>query len=360
MSCLDLEALRAELEEIDKRLIEILNERAVLALKIGDAKRALGLDLWDPSQEARVLKRASGLNRGPLSSEALEVIFREILSTCRAIQGPVRISFLGPEGSFSHLAALSQFGRDAFFSPCQTIAEVFRKTETGQSDWAVVPIENSTEGSVRSTMEELLSTPLMVRAEIILPISHCLVSKAPSIEKVERIYSHPQALGQCRGWLRENLPGRELVEVPSTSKGSLMAARDPSAAAIASPLACEIYGLKMLAETIQDSGNNVTRFLVLGKGMSDPTDDDKTSIIFSTRHRPGALCRALLPFAELGVNLLRLESHPIPQRPWEYMFFADLEGHASRDPLRKAMAHMEAQVTHLKLLGSYPKGRSGK
>lgn len=360
MNCSELERLRTELQEIDRQLVQMLNERARIALEIRDAKLSLGVETCDPSQEARVLKRVSSFNRGPLSSRALESIFREILSNCRAIQGPVKISFLGPEGSFSHMAAVEQFGSHALFCPCSTINEVFREAETGRTDWAVVPIENSAEGSVKATMEELLSTTLSVRAEVVLPISHCLASRAESLDKVERIYSHPQALGQCRRWLRENLPGREVVEVPSTSRGALMAKDDPTGAAIASPLVSEIYGLNLLAKSIEDSRFNITRFLVLGRGKSDPTNDDKTSMIFTTKHVPGALCKALLPFAELDVNILRIESYPIPQKPWEYMFFADVDGHVDRDPLKAAMAHLETQVTSLKLLGSYPKGLYGQ
>lgn len=351
-----LEELRLQLQEKDRQIVQLLNERASLAELIGKAKKAMGRELYDPVQEARVLARLQEFNHGPLSVRDLRDIFREILSCCRAIQESTSVAFLGPQGSFSHWAAMSHFGQASKFIPLATIQDVFRAAERGQAQWAVVPIENSAEGSVKVTLDGLVSTTLSVRGEVSVPITHCLLSKAPSLERIQRVYSHPQGLAQCQRWLKEHLPARELVEVSSTSEGAVRAAKDPKGAAVASRLSAELHGLQVLAEAIQDSSANTTRFLVLGRGKSEPTGKDKTSILFATRHLPGALCRALLPLAREGVNLLRIESYPMRDRAWEYLFFVDIQGHEADAPVSRALEKMEEEVTSLRLLGSYPKG----
>jgi len=351
-----LEMLRLQMREVDEAIVDLLNQRARLALSIGELKRSLGSQVYDPAQEARVLRRLGDFNHGPLPVQALEEIFREILSCCRAIQERVRVSFLGPPGSFSHWAALCGFGRSAEFLPLATIPEVIRAAERGQAQWAVVPIENSAEGSVKATLDGLVSTTLSVRGEVLVPIVHCLLSKASSLDRIHRVYSHPQGLAQCQSWLREHLPGRELVEVSSTSQGAARAAGDPDGAAVASRLSAELHGLQVLAEAIQGSSANMTRFLILGRGQSCPTGNDKTSILFATRHVPGALCMALSPLARQGLNLLRIESYPMRDRAWEYLFFADIQGHQADVPVSAALERMQPEVTLLRVLGSYPKG----
>lgn len=356
MRSASLEELRLQLERKDKEIMRLLNQRAGLAQLIGEAKRSMGLQVYDPAQEARVLARLREFNHGPLRMESLEWVFREILSCCRALQESTKAAFLGPEGSFSHWAAISHFGRASDLIPLATIQDVFHAAETGQVAFAVVPIENSAEGSVKATLDGLITTTLNVRAEILLPVTHCLLSRAASLDHIQRVYSHQQGLAQCQRWLREHLPGRQLVEVSSTSQGALMAAEDPSGAAVAGRLSAELHDLRVLAEAIQDSSSNTTRFLVLGRGHSEPSGNDKTSVLFATKHMPGALCRALAPLAREGVNLLRIESYPMRDRPWEYLFFADIQGHRTHARVSKALEAMERKVTSFRFLGSYPKG----
>ncbi len=350
-----LEELRLQLEEKDRQIVQLLNDRAKIAGLIGEAKKAMGREVYDPVQEVRVLARLQAFNHGPLSMEYLRDIFREILSCCRAIQEPARVAFLGPQGSFSHLAAMTHFGQASQFVDLATIQDVFRAAETGHAQWAVVPIENSAEGSVKATLDGLVSTTLKVRGEVSVRITHCLLSKAHCLEPIERVYSHPQGLAQCQRWLKEHLPGRQLVEVSSTSEGALRAARDPQGAAVASRLSARLHNIQVLAEAIEDSPANTTRFLVLGKGQSESTGNDKTSLLFGTKHLPGALCRALWPLARERVNLLRIESYPIRDRAWHYMFLADIQGHESDVPVSRALQEMEEEVTLLRVLGSYPR-----
>lgn len=356
MSCESLERLRLKLKETDEAIVRLLNERASLALRIGEVKHSLGAQVYDPAQEAKVLERLGVFNQGPMPLKALREVFREILSCCRAIQEPLKVAFLGPEGSFSHGAALRSFGQSASFIPCHTIQEVFRAAEKGLAHCAVVPLENSLEGSVKASLDGLVSTPLKVRGELLLRVSHCLLSRAPGLEHVRRVYSHPQGLAQCQVWLRKNLPERELVEVSSTSEGALRAQEDPQGAAVAGRPSAEIYHLGILAEAIEDSPGNTTRFLILGEGDSPPSGNDKTSLVFTVKHSPGSLCRALRPLAQEGVNLLRIESYPLKDRAWEYLFFADVEGHACQEGVKSALELMEEEVTWLRILGSYPKG----
>lgn len=356
MSSESLQSLRLKLQEMDQAIVRLLNERASLALCVKEAKQSLGAQLYDPVQEAKVLERLERFNEGPLPLKALKLIFREVLSSCRAIQGPLQVAFLGPPGSFSHWAALCGFGGSACFLALPTIHEVFKASEKGQAQCALVPIENSLEGSVKASLDGLVSTNLKVRGEILVRVSHCLLSTASSLEHVKRVYSHPQGLAQSQDWLRKHLPGRQLVEVSSTSEGALRVQEDPQGAAVAGRLSADIYGLNILAEAIEDSPSNTTRFLILGEGESLPTGNDKTSLLFAVKHLPGALCGALEPLAQKGVNLLRIESYPMRERAWEYLFFADIEGHASQEEVKSALERMESEVTWLRILGSYPKG----
>ncbi len=351
-----VQELRMQLLEKDREIVRLLNERAGISIQIGRTKGLEGVEVYDPSQEQKVYARLGGFNRGPLSDEALKAIFREIVSASRALQGPTKVACLGPLASFTHLASLSHFGRAAQYLPEETIYRVFDAVERGRAHWGVVPVENSSEGSIKPTLERLISTGLKIRAELYMRITHLLLSTCDGKDEIERVYSHPSALAQCRCWLRENLPGRAFVEVDSTARAAQQVLTDERGAAIASRLAAEEYGLKILAEGIEDIPSNTTRFLVLGMGESEATGRDKTSIVFGTKHLPGALVRSLEPLARQGVNMLRIESHPMRDRAWEYVFFVDLEGHAADPKIKRCLRDMEEETTFIKPLGSYPKG----
>ncbi|HOK07258.1 MAG TPA: prephenate dehydratase [Syntrophales bacterium] len=355
MTGTEMERLRAEIARLDEGIVALLNERAALARALGELKERAGMAFYDPAQEARVMERIARAGDGPLAPESLKEIYREILAACRALQGPVTVACLGPAGSFSHAAVERVFGRGArcLFAPA--IPDVFDAAERDASALALVPVENSREGSVKTTLERLVTTPLVIVSEVCLRVSHCLVTADGGTDGIRRVYSHPQALGQCRRWLRENLPQALWVETESTARAVERARGEEDAAAVGGRLAAEIHGMKVAVEGIEDSPRNTTRFLVLGRRATPPSGRDKTSLLFTTRHAPGALHEALGPFAAAGVNLLRIESHPIRERMWEYLFFVDLEGHAGMEPLRSCLAALEGKTSSLKILGSYPR-----
>jgi chorismate mutase/prephenate dehydratase len=350
----DIETLRRGIRDKDRELVRLLGERARLSVEMGRMKAETGLAVFDPVQERRVLDGIASLNEGPLPSEALRHIWREILSASRALQAPLSVACLGPEGSFAHLAALERFGRSTQLAPQVTIGGVFDAVEKQRCDLGVVPLENSVEGPVRTTLARLIATPLSIRGEICLRISHCLLAKAPR-GRIRRVYSHPQALAQCRQWLARHLPLAAVVETESTSAAVLQARGDRQGAAIASRLASEIHGLPVVEAGIEDHPENTTRFIVIGTGSSGPTGRDKTSVLFSTQHRPGALHAALAPFASAGINLLRIESHPARDRMWQYLFFVDLEGHAADRAVKDGLRKLKRKTAFLKVLGSYPR-----
>ncbi|MDI9570525.1 MAG: prephenate dehydratase [Pseudomonadota bacterium] len=354
-----LEKLRGEIRDIDAELLRLLNERASRSVVIGRIKRETGADIYRPDQEARILAFLKGRNPGPLPHQAVAEIYREILSSSRALQAPLTVAYLGPEGSFSHLAARAHFGHGATLTPVGSIDQVFDRAERDRDTLGVAPVENSTEGSVGHTLRRLIATPLAIRAEIFLPISLCLLTNCPRREEIERVYSHPQALAQCRRWLAENLPRAERIETASTSAAGQQALADPAGAAVGSRLAGEINGLAILAAAIEDIPGNATRFLVLGGGEGERTGRDKTSILFGTPHVPGALHQALAPIARERINLLRIESHPLRERKWEYLFFADLAGHRDDEPVAGCLREMAAATTFIKVLGSYARGEEG-
>ncbi len=351
-----LEILREAMRDKDRQIVHLLNERARIAIQVGEAKGFRGCGVYDPSQESKVYARISRFNEGPLSDRALKEIFREIISSSRAIQAPATVAYLGPEASFTHLAALSHFGKAAQYMAHPTIAHVFHEVEGGKFLWGVVPVENSAEGSVKVTLDRLITTALNIRAEVHLRISHCLLSGSEKMEAIKRIYSHPLALAQCQRWLRERLPHCDFLDAESTAAAAQRVFEDEAAAAIGSRLAGATYGLQVMAEGIQDNPSNTTRFLVIGKGQSEPTGQDKTSIFFGTRHVPGALYRTLAPFAREQINLLRIESHPMRDRVWEYSFFADLDGHMEDERTRNCLQEVREESTLFKVLGSYPRG----
>jgi len=354
-----LQDLRERLREKDCQIVKLLNERAKLSVEVGRVKELEGWEIYDSSQESRVYGHLGEINKGPLSNSALKNIFGEIISSSRALQGPTTVAYLGPEASFSYLAAQSHFGKSAQYSPQGKISEVFDEVERERVSWGVVPVENSAEGSVKATLDRLISTSLNIRAEIFLRISHCLVSACERMEKIQRVYSHPQALAQCQGWLRKNLPHCSVFELDSTAVAAKRAQEDKEGAAIGSHLAAAMYELKIIAMGIEDSVSNTTRFFVIGKDKSMPTGRDKTSVLFWTPHVPGALYHALEPFAREDLNLTRIESYPMKDRMWEYLFFVDFSGHIEEERTKSCLADMKKVTTVIKVLGSYPKGDEG-
>lgn len=356
-----IENLREKIERMDREIVRLLNERAAVSIEIGKIKRAEGREVYDPSREAALVRRLAEINGAVLPETSLRHIFREIISSSRALQAPMKVAFLGPEASFSHQAALNHFGAGILAAPKATIGEVFDEVERGgDRRWGIVPIENSAEGSVKPTLDRLISTPLAIRAEVFLRVRHCLLSACTDPATIRAVYSHPQALAQCRGWLRMHLPGIPLVEVDSTAGAARRVREDPTGAAVGSRLAAGTYALNILAEEIEDNPLNTTRFLVLGPNPEgnggEITGRDKTSVIFGTPHVPGALHRVLAPFAKAGINLTRIESWPMRDRMWEYLFFADFTGHAAEEKTRACLKELERRTAFLKVLGSYPRG----
>jgi chorismate mutase/prephenate dehydratase len=351
-----LEDLREEIRRKDLAIVKLLNERARISVDVGKIKNAGAQEIYDPSQESRIYEHLTKINEGPLPEAALKEIFREIISSSRALQGPIRVAYLGPEATFSQLAALTHFGKSARLLPVASIHEVFAQVEGEKADWGVVPLENSIEGSIKQTLDRLIATPLSIRAEIFLRISHCLLSICGDLSAVTHVYSIPQALAQCQGWLRTHLPGCRIVETESTAGGAKRALEDPQGAAIGSALAAETYGLKILSEGIEDYPLNTTRFLVIGRGRSEATGKDKTSVVFGTPDLPGSLHTALEPFAREALNMMRIESYPLRDRMWEYVFFVDLAGHCREEKIAGCLDEMKKVTTFIKVLGSYPRG----
>ena len=350
-----LEILRQKMKEKDKEIVRLLNERAQVSVQIGRVKGEGGMQVYDPSQEAKVHEYLQELNSGPLPQKALTTTFREIISASRALQRPMTIAFLGPEATFSHLAARMHFGESSRFFPQTGISRVFDEVEKGSIDWGVVPVENSLEGSVNITLDRLITTQLKIRAEIYLRISQCLISSAKNMKDIKRIYSIPIVLAQCQVWLKTNMPNCVLGETQSTAAAVQMVKGKKNEAAIGSSLAGKIYGLNLLAEGIEDNSSNMTRFLVIGSGESDATGNDKTSLIFATPHSPGSLHSALASFARRKINLAKIESHPVKDKLWEYSFFVDMIGHVTDMHVKSCLQELKKKTTFLKILGSYPK-----
>jgi chorismate mutase/prephenate dehydratase len=352
-----VDVLRKRIDHIDAKLITLLNDRASLAKRIGHSKVSNNQEVYAAGREKYILDRVSRLSRGPLPERSIRAVFREIISGCRSLEAPLRIEFFGAEASYAHLAAREKFGSAADLHPSAGIADVFREVRQGRAAFGVVPIENSTEGVVAHTLDLLVESELNICAEIFLDIHHNLLSATGRAEDLKRIVSHPQALAQCRGWLANNFPRVQIDEVASTAHAAMMAAADGGIGAVSSPLAKEVYNLQVIAANIEDHSNNITRFLVIGKSDTRPSGDDKTSLVFSVNDEPGILHRMLQPFARARINLTKIESRPIKERPWEYLFFIDCRGHKDEPRLKKAMKGLEANCDFLKILGSYPSGR---
>jgi len=355
--------LRDELRTKDDEIVRLLRERAELSVEMGRLKREAGLATYDPVQEQNIFTRIEALNRGSMPARSLKKIFAEILSASRALQEPLSVSYLGPEASFTHMAATARFGAGTRYVPQATILAVFDAVEKRRVTCGIVPVENSLEGIVKMTQDRLISTSATILAETYLPIEHVLMSVRSTRGGITKIYSHPQALAQCQGWIRTHMPHCSTHEVASTAEAARMIQTDETAAAIGSRHAATTYGLHIVDEGVEDSSSNITRFLVIGEGNNGPTGRDKTSIIFGTRHDPGALYRALQPFAEKGINLQKIVSHPIRDRVWEYLFFVDFSGHRDDSATAECLERLRGGCTFIKILGSYPvaeqRGMSG-
>jgi len=352
----ELEALRREIDDLDRRLLEILHRRLEVARRIGEIKRQEGIGSLDLSREREVLRRLLAENRGHFPEESLKAIVLEIINTCRQAQEPSRVAYLGPEATFSHMAALEFFGQSTEFWPVESVLDVFEEVESERVRFGVVPVENSIEGTVSTTLDAFSQYRVKVCGEVYVPITHNLLNQTGRREDIKKVLSHPHALAQCRRWLRKNLPSVAVEEVASTALAARWAAVDPSVAAIASPLAARTYHLQVVAKHIEDYKGNVTRFWIIGRESPPPTGEDKTSLFFSVSDRPGALYEVLRAFAERGINLSKIESRPAKSEPWRYLFFLDCEGHVEDPELRECLEEVEKHCLHLEWLGSYPKG----
>ncbi len=350
-----LKKLRKEIDQIDEEILNLLNKRAQVVLKIAEEKRKKKQRFYVPHREHEILQRLTGLNKGPFPNDALRIIFREIISASLSLEEPLKVACLGPLATFTHLAAIRHFGSFAKIIPVESIKDVFEAVMEKSADYGVVPIENSNEGVVSHTLDMFMDIDLKVSAEIMLEVTHNLLSRSGDIKKIKKIYSHPQAFAQCRRWLERNMPEAELVDTTSTAKAAELAAKDPRGAAIASDLAAKMYDLKFVKRSIEDNKNNYTRFLVISEDFPPPTGKDKTSIMLSIKDKPGALFEVLTPFYKEKINLTKIESRPSKRKAWEYIFFIDLEGHINDKKVIKALKSIEKYCIFLKVLGSYPK-----
>jgi len=348
-----LTSLRKKIDNIDSQIVLLLNKRASVAKDVGTLKNRSGSGIYMSDREAQIYKNILRQNKGPMSDKALAAIYREVMSSSFALEKNLNIAFWGPEASFTHLAAIKKFGSQVEYSSCDSITDVFREVEVSRADYGVAPVENSTEGAVSHTLDMFINSDLKICSEVMLDISHNLIGKG-SIKSVKRVYSNPNVFGQCRGWLDSHLHEAGLVEVSTTSRASEIASREKGSCAIANILAAKKYKLKVLARNIEDSPNNITRFLVIGQYMPLPTGKDKTSIVFSCKDRVGVLHDMLVPFKKNKVNLTKIESRPSKKKVWEYYFFIDIMGHCQDENVKKALKGLEGHGTYFKILGSYP------
>ena len=361
----ELLKLRDRIDALDTQLLRLLNERAGLAQAVGHIKNG---QIYRTEREAQVLRRLVADNPGPLKPENIERLFREIMSACRDLEQHLRIAYLGPQGTFSQAAAFKQFGHAVGEVPCATIDETFRAVETGRADYAVVPVENSTEGAVSRTLDLIVGSPLKICGEVLLPIRQHLLRKIDAsaasrvgdeggLAGIQRVYGHAQSLAQCQHWLNQHLPGAERVSTVSNAEGARLAAEDAAAAAVAGDSAAQTYGLNVVAPRIEDEPNNTTRFLVLSDHDALPSGRDKTSLVMSAPNVPGSVGKLLQPLADAGVSMTKFESRPVKGANWEYLFFVDLEGHRDDPAVAAALKEVAARAAMVRLLGSYPAAR---
>jgi len=356
---MSLISLRQQIDALDGQILEWLNRRAELAREVGEIKRQTGVPVYAPDREETMLNALEARNAqlgGRLPASAVRGIYREVMSASYALERGLVVACLGPAGTYSHEAARGQFGTSVDYAPLGSIAEVFAAVEKGKADLGVVPIENSTEGSVTFTLDEFVGSELKICAEILLRVRHNLLSKSPR-EAIRKIYSHPQSLAQCRQWLGGNFPLAEQVATSSNTRAAQQAVEEPGAAAIAGRLAAELYGLDIVEESIEDSAFNTTRFLVIGRQDVPPAGRDKTSLLFFVSDQSGTLFSALEPFQRLGISMSKIESRPSRRKAWEYCFYVDIAGHAQDPLVARAIAELEKNSLWVKNLGSYPVGR---
>jgi chorismate mutase/prephenate dehydratase len=354
---LTLDELRAKIDEIDSSLLELISQRACMATEVARVKSEQPEDngFYRPEREAQILRKIIDRNPGPLSEEEMARLFREIMSACLALEQTLDIAFLGPEGTFTQAAALKHFGHSVKTTAMGSIDQVFREVESGACQYGVVPVENSIEGVVNHTLDMLVNSSLMICGEVELRIHHHLLSNEESVEGITKVYSHQQSLAQCRAWLDTHLLKAERVSVNSNAEGARLAAGEKHAAAIAGESAAELYELSVLMKNIENEADNTTRFLVLGQHETLPSDNDKTSLLFTAQNKPGALQEMLACFSDNGVSLTRIESRPSRKGMWEYVFFVDIEGHAQEATVALALDKLNGRASMLKLLGSYPR-----
>ncbi len=349
-----LEALRAQIDQLDAGLVGLLNDRTRVVLEIGKLKKKSGSEIYVPAREREVLDRVARLNKGPLTAQAVQSVYREIMSAALAVEHDTRVAYLGPAATFTHQAARLRFGGSVQYVPCETITDVFTAVQKRAADYGVVPVENSIDGAVTHTLDELVRTALKICAEIYLPVSQNFMA-LPKQVKIRRVYSKGEVFSQCRKWLNAHLRGVELLPVSSTAKAAEIASREKGSAALASALAAELYGLQILEADVQDESDNTTRFLVIARRSGAATGKDKTSIYFALRDRVGALHDALSSLKANRVNMSKLESRPSRHKPWEYYFLADLDGHQDDPSLGRALKALDRKCARLTVLGSYPK-----
>ena len=356
---MDIDTLRQKIDRLDTRLVELLNQRLSLAADIGRLKRSKDGRIFVAEREDRVLHKVCGQNQGPMKDAALRAIYREVMSAAIALEKPMFIAYLGPEATNTHQAAIKKFGASVDYHGMATIGDIFTAVEKGEADYGVIPIENSTEGSVRDALDQFVDSDLKVVAQIYLEITHALISTSP-LEKIEKVYSKAQALAQCRMWLQRYLPHAQVIDSASTSSAVQIAKKTPGTAAVASPLAAEFYGVPIVVPNIQDKPDNTTRFFVVGKQASGAVGGgrDMTSFLISlgdnAAAHPGALLKMLLPLAKRGINLSKIESRPSKKRPWDYFFFIDVTGHYDDPGMREAIKQLHRFCPMVKWLGSYP------
>ncbi|MDD5583960.1 MAG: prephenate dehydratase [Candidatus Omnitrophica bacterium] len=348
-----LEKVRKNIDIIDAKIVELLNKRAQEVLKVNLLKEKNQLAIYAPQREVEILSRLKKLRKAPLSPEDVEIIFREILSVCRSLRTVLRIAYLGPEGTFTQIAAIKQFGKKAEYIPVESISDVFEEIERGRAEYGVVPIENSIEGVINYTLDMFFASNLKICAEVTLNVSHVLLARSRS--PIKRIYSKAEVFPQCRKWLSANYPQAELISVSSTARAAMEATKDPHGACIGNQILAALYNLNVKASFIEDSSQNCTRFLVIAKNDSLPSGKDKTSVLFSVKDKVGVLHDVLASFKKYKINLTKIESRPSKKKLWEYYFFVDFMGHRQSLPIKKALAELEKNCVFMKILGSYPK-----
>lgn len=352
---MSLDDIRKDIDAIDRQLLELLSQRADLVHEVGVIKKRDGLQIYAPDREDALLRKLVKMNQGRLPEKSIRAIYREIMSAALALEEDLKIAFLGPEGTWTHQAAIKKFGHSVNYNPHPSFADVFDDVARRRADYGVVPIENSTEGAVSHTLDLFVDSPLRICAQILLRINNNLLSALPR-EEIRTLYSHPQVFGQCKNWILKHFPEADLVEVSSTTKAAHLAKEKASegAAALGGRLAAELAGLEVLDEAIQDRATNTTRFLVIGEKTCPPTGNDRTSILFAVHDRPGSLVAALKAFDSFHINMSKIESRPSKQKDWEYIFYVDLAGHCNDEQVASALAELERHCSLVKLLGSYP------